>query len=506
MNISVAMLADFLKKEELITINRFSDNRWFKDVRLYCPGVPVNTDFLYFSAEKNEHLAHLENCSFVYAMEKEMVPSKAFNECLLVLCDKKILFGILQDCFLAYNSWYLDMSMALAEGAGIQKLILLSERIIANPIIVNDVSFRVLAFTHTNNEDLNDEESTFVRKNHYHSPKYIDLLTAHPIFLKNSQKRQGPYLHHYDFLPHPSIYSSLFANKKLSGLLTVIGHYSSLGQGTLDIATLLVPFLEKSLESSIQGTANSRAREKIFWMLLHEKPVEAGVKEYYLKKANFCEIKEHYVAQISFLATAEEVYISPQQLIYLLQKKMPSAIFLLDENGIAVIFCPKETPTTIFNAVLEELGPIHHFIVGVSLPFYGGEILHCYYKQAQKSIFFCKKSKNRPRILYYRQCMLHDILFSYGSKQDKIALLHPALQTIEDYDQKNGTELTHTLQTLLECDNNALIASQNLHIHKNSLYYRLHKISEIAELSLDDPATCEHLRISLHINSILALG
>lgn len=64
---------------------------------------------------------------------------------------------------------------------------------------------------------------------------------------------------------------------------------------------------------------------------------------------------------------------------------------------------------------------------------------------------------------------------------------HPSIQILQEYDQKNHTELLHTLTIYLEADGNPHEASRLLHIHINTLNYRLKRISEIAQVQLKDP-------------------
>jgi hypothetical protein len=69
------------------------------------------------------------------------------------------------------------------------------------------------------------------------------------------------------------------------------------------------------------------------------------------------------------------------------------------------------------------------------------------------------------------------------------------LATLEAYDARHNTELTNTLATYFAFIGNVSTTSDNLHLHKTTLRYRLKRISEISGISLDDPH--EHLLCSL---------
>jgi len=63
------------------------------------------------------------------------------------------------------------------------------------------------------------------------------------------------------------------------------------------------------------------------------------------------------------------------------------------------------------------------------------------------------------------------------------------------YDQDNQADLTNTLEIYLDTNGNAALASQNLFVHRNTLFYRLRRIEEICEVDLSNPLE----RLNLHV-------
>lgn len=72
------------------------------------------------------------------------------------------------------------------------------------------------------------------------------------------------------------------------------------------------------------------------------------------------------------------------------------------------------------------------------------------------------------------------------------------LKRLEMYDNANGSFLIDTLLNYYMCGFNVQKTAQMMYVHRNSLQYRLKKIEEILEISLDD--SMEYLDV---VNCIL---
>lgn len=79
---------------------------------------------------------------------------------------------------------------------------------------------------------------------------------------------------------------------------------------------------------------------------------------------------------------------------------------------------------------------------------------------------------------------------------DVSGMLHPAIEIIRNYDQKNQSNLLHTLDVYLLNDCNAQHCGRLLFLHRNSLVYRIRRIQDIAGIDLSDPDERSYLRLS----------
>lgn len=74
---------------------------------------------------------------------------------------------------------------------------------------------------------------------------------------------------------------------------------------------------------------------------------------------------------------------------------------------------------------------------------------------------------------------------------------------LKRYDRQHQSELFHTLNMLIRCGCNDKETCQKLHIHRNTLSYRLERIKELTNLDLTDPEVQFDLSFSFRILSYL---
>ncbi|WP_050614106.1 PucR family transcriptional regulator [Bacillus testis] len=74
-----------------------------------------------------------------------------------------------------------------------------------------------------------------------------------------------------------------------------------------------------------------------------------------------------------------------------------------------------------------------------------------------------------------------------------------SIERLAKYDLKNQSMLIHTLKIYLENDGDAHTAAKQLHLHVNTIHYRLKRIGEIGQINLKDPL----IKMSLYLEFLL---
>jgi hypothetical protein len=74
-----------------------------------------------------------------------------------------------------------------------------------------------------------------------------------------------------------------------------------------------------------------------------------------------------------------------------------------------------------------------------------------------------------------------------------------------DEDHRNGTALIDTLEAFFACNGNLSEAARQLHLHRNSLIYRLNRAHELLGHDLDDPELRLSLQLAIKARRVLEL-
>lgn len=148
-----------------------------------------------------------------------------------------------------------------------------------------------------------------------------------------------------------------------------------------------------------------------------------------------------------------------------------------------------------------------HIVCGVSRKIHSPLIVHDAYLQADASIRLEPLPKRK--IVNGFDDVLGAYLMEQVQKSQGISdknLIMPEILLLKSMDDREGTEKVKDLAVYLSCGRNVTRASELRCVHKNSMYYRLHRISEVMGLDLDSDDTCVQLIFSLCLLGDLPLS
>ncbi|WP_448609765.1 helix-turn-helix domain-containing protein [Geodermatophilus sp. URMC 60] len=77
------------------------------------------------------------------------------------------------------------------------------------------------------------------------------------------------------------------------------------------------------------------------------------------------------------------------------------------------------------------------------------------------------------------------------------------LGTVHAYDRQHQTSLRATLDSYMSRKCNVSVTAKALHVHPNTVAYRLRRIEELLDLDLSDPQALLHLQLALMVEAVL---
>ncbi len=95
----------------------------------------------------------------------------------------------------------------------------------------------------------------------------------------------------------------------------------------------------------------------------------------------------------------------------------------------------------------------------------------------------------------YGQAALGDLVMCMPHCKARRTYGRDVVRKVALYDRLNGAELLKTLEAMLDCGGKRKDAAEYLHVHPNTVDYRLRKIEKVTGFPLDDPS----MRLAVHL-------
>ncbi len=160
------------------------------------------------------------------------------------------------------------------------------------------------------------------------------------------------------------------------------------------------------------------------------------------------------------------------------------------EDTIAIL--TEERSLSALTAHLQRQIPAKNFSMGISMPLHGLKGLQKACLQAQ----FALNQRDKAGIRYCQDLALPHMLQQLSKDHANDALLHPALEILKNYDRQHKTDLYQTLCAYLCHSLIQIDTARQMHIHLNTLKYRLRKIEELCQVNFKDFNEVFYLQLS----------
>lgn len=140
---------------------------------------------------------------------------------------------------------------------------------------------------------------------------------------------------------------------------------------------------------------------------------------------------------------------------------------------------------------------------GIGRPYAGVRNVSKSYQEALTAVKVGSLIDRGPNVCFFEDLGPFRFLYELRDSQDMQSFHREVIGTIRLYDNQHNTNLLETLECYFANDGNLKNTAAALHLHKNSVIYRLKKIEEITGFDLRNPNDRFNLELGIKLDRIV---
>lgn len=477
MHLSMWILADWLEDyHPRLSIQ--DGKRTLRTVRLYAGGLQMEHSVVYIGYAAD----------FIDGAQGNIICMNDHDSMLLEANDLNTVLNRALDAFDYYNNWSNLLREMDKTECALSDVLNASVPVLHRMIAVADASYYVYARAGLDKYSEDDPDIVSLNKE--------NMMTLDSILAINQDQRirvYNPvsYVLEYSTFANSVAVRNIFFRDRHKGWLITVRQPSAYTRGELDLQDELGDIVEEWLEYH-QNQRLLLEKSGIFLQVL-EKNVERG-EEFYRRIEPLGWGRNDKLEVYVF--RNEEDYAALHFSLDHKLEQLGAGIALHFDGNLLFLLNTSLSEMPAFSLAFVNLLKKVGATCGRSPSFTDIFELPVNYEMAVIAADFTADSSNPIRNI---ESAALPYYFSLIRKNDHAGLLHPALRTLRAYDQKHHTELYQTLEIYIRSDRNYIAASEVLHLHRNSLLYRISRIVSLTGIDLDSYDNRFYLMMSFEI-------
>lgn len=250
----------------------------------------------------------------------------------------------------------------------------------------------------------------------------------------------------------------------------------------------------KLLQLQIKKRKEDKGHEDFFWQLLTgHLTTEATIRE----KAVLLAIELPSLYRITVMDFAADLQNKQQHIEYMLTTTQRVRIFFYTIKNNQLIFLTgvkpgqsKDDDFAEFQYMFDQMQQRFGFSPtgrGSGSVYSDYMRVESSYREAMTVLYLKQRFPYELRDIYnYSELGYYRLLPAMLAEGSAHRVENLCLQKLQRYDQEHNSDLLHTLEVFLNVDSNVKAAAERLHVHMNTLSYRMKRIEEIGNIDLDN--------------------
>ena len=414
------------------------------------------------------------------------------------------LLNHIQDAFSHLLRWSYKVNSEIAAQADFQSLISLSRAVFGdNPLLMVNSSYNVLAVSTTNTGER--EKLQQVLELGYFPKEMTDEL-ARMGYHKNSYRFTTPMRSDPpNFMDCPFLMTTFYSNRVFYGFMVL---YFTGGKAPTKGQYGLFTWFSRKVRGYYLhciGTGTSVPSQKetfISDLLLHTKEDE----EYLADRARSLKIPMDINYRICVIQW--QTFSQPQTEYVMWRMKhdidFPSYRALIYQDMLILLMngdlpaASVQEKARYSSQTFRELLEIGGGYAGFSLPGFPLLKINLAFQQALSAARLGRKLAPDDKLYFYSRYYIYEMLSDYEKRYPLEDVCFWRIQELIGK-KDEGYDNYHLLRTFLLTERNISLTARLMHMHRNSIIYRLNQIREILAVDLDDPEVRLRLMISFKI-------
>jgi purine catabolism regulator len=403
-----------------------------------------------------------------------------------------------------------ELSQAALNGGGLSRIAARLHSFVQQPVILLSEAGQVN--THAGLEHLGAEQSRTLLDNLPNLPTLRSWTATQPPHTLNGSVGLLPLTNTKASSPYRyAILSPIFANDGVHGYCLLLRGSSQAEQEISAVEEVAVAqgasaaALEWAKQNAV-GIAEERMRATFLDELLAS---EIADEQAWIQRGaslSYDLARPH----VAILVEAGNVPEWPAPLLRFMRQRQIMAPYTRRDEGM-LVFWPVENPKsgrelkTVAGEFAEQiLGryPKARLVIGIGRPGVGPANWLQSQQQARESWRLGKEWEAAP-ITYFGDLGLYQLLTGLSTNPEAARFYRKTLGKLISHDGNKNSELVQTLDAFFACHGNLSQTATRLHIHRNTLTYRLEQIANITQLDLDDPDARFSLQLALKLRPVL---
>lgn len=372
-------------------------------------------------------------------------------------------------------------------------------KIIENPLMIIDNSYRVIGATDQSGcddllwlESIRDGYCSFEFVSQFNQLSEIDAIN----------KGTSPVLAGCLMSPMRRCIVKLFVDKQPVGYLLAVESSKPFDRGTVELLEVASKLLSKELAYTAleMGVDLYHSSWDAIVNAIEEVPKSDSSLAEYLQGLGLRMHSQYYVLLFSLAQydMKEDKQVPLYQLFHTLFPFCAASVY--KQDAVLIVDYQQGQPELV-QTLLEKQTDFTKmdFKIAVSDMFGDFSDFKRHYDQAKQAQSLMNTLKNDAVVCTYEEVRVYDMLLEKLEPSRLPLFMRRKEHELYEYDRENGTEYFRTLYSYIKNSRRLQDTSDELHIHKNTVSYRINRLKELFDIDLNDAETRIGFYLAYHV-------